>query len=304
MNKKTVLLSAILLTAALSACSSRQASPEPSEDPKATVEHMTTDCSAEAPSASGPAEESSSSIPAEVPSDASDRTGRFLKSTSGDGILVIDNYGPVVFTYASGDRSVLDTLDNGDSVSMKAGPIMETWPGQTTVYSCELLRKGRRDAVDPDTLASLMEMGQIAKEPLSPMFYARDTLFISTGRTASPTCGTEDGSFSSVIDSLKVPSENGQSNFGNKGDGYISLWDGAMAVRDGDHYTLFLANGMLEYEGRFFRQSDLSEDTVAWLESYNNLPEEGRKSISYVPYDLMPEDNTGITAMETDASAP
>ncbi len=116
MNKKTVLLSAILLTAALSACSSRQASPEPSEDPKATVEHMTTDCSAEAPSASGPAEESSSSIPAEVPSDASDRTGRFLKSTSGDGILVIDNYGPVVFTYASGDRSVLDTLDNGDSV--------------------------------------------------------------------------------------------------------------------------------------------------------------------------------------------
>ncbi len=181
---------------------------------------------------------------------------------------------------------------------------METWPGQTTVYSCELLRKGRRDAVDPDTLASLMEMGQIAKEPLSPMFYARDTLFIGTGRTASPTCGTEDGSFSSVIDSLKVPSENGQSNFGNKGDGYISLWDGAMAVRDGDHYTLFLANGTLEYEGRFFRQSDLSEDTVAWLESYNNLPEEGRKSISYVPYDLMPEDNTGITAMETDASAP
>ena len=100
MYKRQVLLSAILLTAALSACSSRQASPEPSEDPKATVEHMTTDCSAEAPSASGPAEESSSSIPAEVPSDASDRTGRFLKSTSGDGILVIDNYGPVVFTYA------------------------------------------------------------------------------------------------------------------------------------------------------------------------------------------------------------
>lgn len=154
MNKKTVLLSAILLTAALSACSSRQASPEPSEDPNATVELMTTDSSAQAPSAPRPAEESSSSIPAEVPSDASDRTGRFLKSTSGDGILVIDNYGPVVFTYASGDRSILDTLDNGDAVSMKAGPIMETWPGQTTVYSCELLRKGRRDAVDPDTLAS------------------------------------------------------------------------------------------------------------------------------------------------------
>ena len=90
MNKKTVLLSAILLTAALSACSSRQASPEPSEDPNATVELMTTDSSAQAPSAPGPAEESSSSIPAEVPSDASDRTGRFLKSTSGDGILVMD----------------------------------------------------------------------------------------------------------------------------------------------------------------------------------------------------------------------
>lgn len=43
MNKKTLLLSAILLTAALSACSSRQASPEPSEEPNATVELMTTE---------------------------------------------------------------------------------------------------------------------------------------------------------------------------------------------------------------------------------------------------------------------
>ena len=77
----------------------------------------------------------------------------------------------------------------------------------------------------------------------------------------------------------------------------MALWQSGTA-------TITRCFWQTEYEGRFFRQSDLSEDTVAWLESYNNLPEEGRKSISYVPYDLMPEDNTGITAMETDASAP
>ena len=67
MNKKTLLLSAILLTAALSACSSRQASPEPSEEPNATVELMTTDGRAEAPSVSGPVEENSSPVPRFLP---------------------------------------------------------------------------------------------------------------------------------------------------------------------------------------------------------------------------------------------
>ena len=43
---------------------------------------------------------------------------------------------------------------------------------------------------------------------------------------------------------------------------------------------------------------------VVFTVSYTHLDVYKRQSISYVPYDLMPEDNTGITAMETDASAP
>lgn len=289
LNKKIILFSALLLTAALSACSSRQASPVPADDPAATVEGVT-----EEPMAA------SQNTGTEIPSDVSECTGRFLKSTGGDGILVIDDYGPVCFSYASDDRSVLNTLEDGDAVSMKTGLIMETWPGQTTVYGCELLRKGSRASIDPHTLASLMEMGQIEKAPLSPMFYARDTLFISTDRAAHPTCGTEDGSFSSIIDPLNVPSENGQANFGGKGDGYISLWDGAMAVRTGDSYTLFLSDGTVEYEGHFFQESDLSEDTLEWLEFYNGLPEEDRLSISYVPHELLPKGDPG-TAKETDS---
>lgn len=301
MNKKTVLFSAFLLAIGLTACASRQDSPKTPESLDTTVEFTTTDGNAEAPAAVVTAKGNKPSVSAEIPSDTEVHTGRFLKSTSGDGILVIDNYGPVVFTYASDDRSVLDTLENGDVVSMKTGLIQETWPGQTTAYGCELIRKGQRGAVDPDTLASLMEMGQIAKEPLTPMFYARDTLYISTGRIARPTCGTEDGNISNVIDNLKVPREDGQANFGSPGDGYISLWDGAMAVKNGDNYMLFLADGTVEYEGRFFRESELSKDTLTWLEVYNNLPEEARLSLSYVPYELIPE-GQGERAVETDAS--
>lgn len=304
MNKKIILFTSFLLTAALVACSSRQTSTEPSDDPAAaeniTVESMTTNPKAGTTASSGPNKENRPAVSAGFPSDVTECTGRFLKSTGGDGIIVIDNYGPVVFTYASDDRSVLNTLEDGDAVSVKTGLIMETWPGQTTVYGCELLRKGKRASADPHTLASLMEMGQIEKAPLSPMFYTRDTLFIGTDRTARPTCGTEDGSFSSIIDNLTVPTENNQANFGRKGDGYLSLADGAMAVRTGDNYTLFLAEGTAEYEGRFFQKSGLSKDTLEWLEFYHTLSEEDRLSISYVPHELLSEDNTD-TPRETDS---
>lgn len=305
LNKKIILFTALFLTVALGACSSRQPGTEPSDDPAAaaesmTVESMTTDPKAGTTASSDPKKENRPVVPVEIPSDAAEYKGRFLKSTGGDGIIVIDNYGPVVFTYASDDRSVLDTLKDGDAVSVKTGLIMETWPGQTTVYGCELLRKGKRASVDPHTLASLMEMGQIEKAPLSPMFYARDTLFIGTDRTARPACGTEDGSFSSILDNLTVPTENSQANFGKKGDGYISLADGAMAVRTGDRYTLFLADGTVEYEGRFFQESDLSKDTLEWLEFYHNLSEEYRLSVSYIPHELLSEDHTG-TPKETDS---
>lgn len=286
--KKTLLCFAFIMAAMLSACSSRQTSPAPSKAPETVVTYTTADGKAEAVSDPVLEELPKVSAPKEIPADAAEYTGKFLKSTGGDGILVIDHYGPVVFTYESGDRSVLDSLEDGDIISAKTGPIMETWPGQTSVYECTLQKKGKRNDVDPATLASLMEMGQIEKKPLPAMFYARDTLFTDTGRIAHPTCGTEDGRFTSIIDSKNVPAKDGQANFGSQNIGYIFLMEGAMAVKSGDGYALFLADGTVEYEGRFFKESELSSDVLTWLEFYNSLSKEEQAALSSVPFELQP----------------
>ena len=55
----------------------------------------------------------------------------------------------------------------------------------------------------------------------------------------------------------------------------------------------------MEYEGRFFAADQLSPET---LENYNSLPEEGQRSISMVPHDLIGDDGLeGDRAVETDA---
>ena len=47
-------------------------------------------------------------------------------------------------------------------------------------------------------------------QPLPNMLYARDKLFVSTGRKAILTCGTADGNITSVTAPNQEPSENGQ----------------------------------------------------------------------------------------------
>lgn len=286
--KKIVLFSVLFLAFVLTACNGSQNKPGTEKAAETTIEFTTA-----APQSENPAESVSgepvTSPAEEIPADLSELTGRYLNSRSGDGILVIDDYGPVGFTYQSDDKSVLDTLEDGDIITVKAGPIQETWPGYTTVYACTLAEKGRKEDIDPAMLAQLMEMGQIEEAPLIRMLYTRDMLFYDTGRKAHPTCGTEDGRFTSVIASSKIPSENYQANFGSTEDGYIFLWEGALAVRTGESYSLFLADGTVEFEGSFFKESELSSNTLAWLENYNKLPEEERLRMSYVPFELLPE---------------
>lgn len=280
---KKILLFTVLLTAALTACTSGPNTLEAPKEAEATVEFATSDDPAN-PTAGKP---TLSAIPKETPADLTVTTGKYLKSKTGDGLLVIDNYGPVTFTYEADDRAILDTLKDGDSISVKTGPIAETWPGQTAIYEITLVKEGTRNDIDPATLSQLIEMGHIETSPLIQMFYARGTLFYDTGREARPTCGTEDGRFNSIIASSQIPSENGQANFGTTDDGYISMDDGAMAVKSGDAYSLFLADGTVEFDGRFFKESELSDDTLTWLDNYYSRPEEERLHTSAVPPELL-----------------
>ena len=44
--------------------------------------------------------------------------------------------------------------------------------------------------------------------------------------------------------------------------------------------------GTVEFHGQTFKRSELSSDTVGWIEWYNRLPEEEQLAIDYMPSDL------------------
>ena len=54
----------------------------------------------------------------------------------------------------------------------------------------------------------------------------------------------------------------------------------------------------VEYEGEYYPISELSEDTLKWLERYHQMPEEERLKINMVPPEFVPK-GTDIAAMET-----
>lgn len=59
---------------------------------------------------------------------------------------------------------------------------------------------------------------------------------------------------------------------------------------------------MVEFEGNFYPRSELSEDTVKWLEQYHKLPEEARLMMNYIPHELIPAygaDGSRAVASET-----
>lgn len=73
---------------------------------------------------------------------------------------------------------------------------------------------------------------------------------------------------------------------------------GCASRRDSD----FSSEEMAEYHGIYKRKSELSDDTVRWLEWYHTLPPEQQELLSFVPSEFSSEDFPAQAA-ET-ASAP
>lgn len=55
-------------------------------------------------------------------------------------------------------------------------------------------------------------------------------------------------------------------------------------------------NEFVEFHGQLFDKSDLTEETLEWLDWYNSLPEDEQLSVSAIPSDLLEE--SGISATE------
>lgn len=52
-------------------------------------------------------------------------------------------------------------------------------------------------------------------------------------------------------------------------------------------------NETVEFEGQLFNKSDLSEETLKWLEWYNSLPPEKQLTVSSIPAELYIDDGAG-----------
>lgn len=88
--------------------------------------------------------------------------GFFLPCTNGSYLVIIDKQEPIAMSPDSGDNSIYDDLSAGDHIMVTHGMILETYPGQTTVYSIEKLSDGNLSDIPADTLANLEELGWIA----------------------------------------------------------------------------------------------------------------------------------------------
>lgn len=155
-------------------------------------------------------------------------------------------------------------------------------------------------AAAPANSSSASESSPQEKAVQPQMIYMRDTCLTSTGRTAVVTCGTADGTIEALVPSTERPDENGQANFDCQGSSYISLADGAAAVDIDGSYILFLADDTVEYHGIYKKKSDVSEDTLKWLDFYYSLPESGRDALSMVPSEFVNEMFPSAAVLETD----
>lgn len=61
------------------------------------------------------------------------------------------------------------------------------------------------------------------------------------------------------------------------------------------NYTRHENAEMFVYDGRYFSISDLSAETVEWLQWYNALSPENQLAVSYEPYELRPNDESSYT---------
>ncbi|MCD7909749.1 MAG: YobA family protein [Clostridium sp.] len=265
-----------------------------------TVEASTGQEAVPPPKSQPPAAEGTSGSTAADWSVASACTGRYLRTKNGGNMVVLDRQGPVSFQSTEQEPRFAD-FNSGDKVQVKIEFIQETYPGQSEALDIRLLEKGSLEDVDADTLTVLTEMGWLEPERDEDwQVVLGGVLLRSTGREAKAGGGKPDGTLSSSVAVNQTPEVEGQSNFGFRDIAYIRLGENAAAVKLDGRYILFLADGTVEYEGDFYQEDQLSQETLDWLEYYNSLPEEIQRSISMVPADLIADNGAaGKRADET-----
>ena len=136
---------------------------------------------------------------------------------------------------------------------------------------------------------------------LIPMVMVNGELYLDTGYKAVSVkkCGTMDGKITSEVAGSKQPTEDNQSNFGI-GYGYqYGTREGTIEIYMNNQWFIFATEDVrnqipffadeeetILFHDKVFHKSDLSEETIEWLENYNSLSEEEQLAISSIPAEL------------------
>ena len=58
-------------------------------------------------------------------------------------------------------------------------------------------------------------------------------------------------------------------------------------LQQGENMQYFFSGEVIEFQGQSFNKSDLTEETLEWLEWFNGLSETGQLSVSFVPQEIL-----------------
>lgn len=137
------------------------------------------------------------------------------------------------------------------------------------------------------------------KWDMIPMVMVDGELYLDTGHesTVKGRCGLMDGEITSTVDGSEKPTENNQSNFGI-GFGYqYGSQEGTIEIYMNEKWWIyateevrqelqFPTENTVSFHDKTFNKSDLSQETLEWLDWYNSLTEEEQLSIDHIPSNL------------------
>lgn len=137
------------------------------------------------------------------------------------------------------------------------------------------------------------------KWDMVPMVMVNGELYLDTGHESSvgARCGVMDGEITSTVDGSEKPTENNQSNFGT-GFGYqYGATEGTIEICMNGKWWIyateevreklqFPTEGTILFRDKAFNKSDLSKETLEWLDWYNGLSEDEQLAIDSIPTDL------------------
>ena len=99
-------------------------------------------------------------IPADgqnLPAEGGWETGRYLRGKESD--LIITGGRDVITMEAADETVSFEGFEDGDVIRVYIDCILETWPGQTTVYAVERAEDEGTDDISPELMEELREMG-------------------------------------------------------------------------------------------------------------------------------------------------